>query len=115
MEGLLKGWVKWLGLLVGLPTVAIALFYLWGSAGSHDKQTYAAIVNYATSSTENDTAENDAAENDAAVKPLSTADPATHTIVSYNLGYLSGLANNTTAKTNSAFFLRPISKRSSPR
>ncbi len=75
---------KWLGLLVGLPTVAIALFYLWGSAGSDDEQNYAATIDYGPSAT--------ATSKDS------------FTVVSYNLGYLSGLANNTTTKPKRAFF-----------
>ena len=81
--------LKGLSLLVGLPVGAIALFYLWGSSGSYNKQNYAAIVNYAKGGL-----------NEGAV--ITGED--THTIVSYNLGYLSGLANNTTAKTDRAFF-----------
>ncbi len=81
--------LKGLSLLVGLPVGAIALFYLWGTSGSYPKQNYAAIVNYAKKGI-----------NEGAV--MTGED--THTIVSYNLGYLSGLANNTTAKTERAFF-----------
>lgn len=81
--------LKGLSLLVGLSVGAIALFYLWGSSGSYNKQNYAAIVNYAKGGV-----------NEGAV----TTGEDTHTIVSYNLGYLSGLANNTTAKTDRAFF-----------
>jgi endonuclease/exonuclease/phosphatase family metal-dependent hydrolase len=89
MKLMLKGLIPWLGLLVALPTVAIALFYFWGSAGSTDKQNYAAIVNYA-----------EGGLNEGAVMTL--GEPVT--IVSYNLGYLSGLANNTTTQTDRAFF-----------
>ena len=81
--------LKGLSLLVGLPVGAIALFYFWGSSGSYSKQNYAAIVDYAKGGL-----------NEGAV--ITGED--THTIVSYNLGYLSGLANNTTAKTDRAFF-----------
>ncbi|PZO56418.1 MAG: metal-dependent hydrolase [Phormidesmis priestleyi] len=83
----MKGWLKGLSLLVGLPVGAIALFYIWGTAGSYGQQNYAAVVNYLQT-------------------PLNEGEVAkpTHTIVSYNIGYLSGLANNTTAETDSAFF-----------
>lgn len=84
---LMKGWLKGLSLLVGLPVGAIALFYLWGTAGSYGQQNYAAIVNYSQAPL----------NEGEVVKP-------THTIVSYNIGYLSGLANNTTAETDRAFF-----------
>lgn len=75
---------KLLGLLVGVPTVAIAIFYVWASSGSYDKQNYAAIMDYGA-----------AAE---------VAAKDSYTVVSYNLGYLSGLANNTTTKPEQASF-----------
>ncbi|MGI8936509.1 MAG: endonuclease/exonuclease/phosphatase family protein [Phormidesmis sp.] len=93
MKMLLKG----LGLLVGLPTAAIALFYLWGTSGSYSKQKYADIQN------DYERAGAQAGEQD----DLPAAPPAakdSYTIVSYNLGYLSGLANNTTIETDRAFF-----------
>ncbi|CAN5744608.1 endonuclease/exonuclease/phosphatase family protein [soil metagenome] len=86
MKMLLKG----LGLLVGLPTAAIALFYFWGTSGSGNKQNYAATVNYSAGGLN---------EGEGVM-----LDEVSHTIVSYNLGYLSGLANNTTAKTDRDFF-----------
>ncbi len=81
----MKVMFKLLGLLVGVPTVAIAIFYVWASSGSYDKQNYAAIVDYG-----------------AAAASVTAKD--SYTIVSYNLGYLSGLANNTTVKPEKAFF-----------
>lgn len=83
----MKVWLKGLSLLVGLPVGAITLFYIWGTAGSYGQQNYAAIVEYSQAPL----------NESEVVKP-------THTIVSYNIGYLSGLANNTTAETDSAFF-----------
>ena len=85
MKMLLKG----LGLLVGLPTAAIALFYLWGTAGSYSKQKYAHIESDYEQTGE---------------QAISPAAKDSYTIVSYNLGYLSGLANNTTIATDRAFF-----------
>lgn len=84
MKGLLKG----LTLLVGLPAIALALFYVWGSAGTTDKQTYSSIVDYGTAKPTGPNAE------------LQDS----YTLVSYNLGYLSGLANNTAVKPDKAFF-----------
>jgi endonuclease/exonuclease/phosphatase family metal-dependent hydrolase len=72
------------GLAVGVPTVAIALFYLWASAGTTDSQNYATIAEY-----------------DA---PLVKDSAESYTLVSYNIGYLSGLANNTTEKPKREFF-----------
>ncbi len=82
--------LKWLGLLVGLPAAAITLFYFWGTSSSYSKQNYAALVNYAQ----------DGLNEGEIFRP----GEASHTIVSYNLGYLSGLTNNTTAETDRAFF-----------
>lgn len=81
--------LKMMGLLVGLPTAAIALFYFWGTSGSYSKQKYAYI-------------ENDYEQEGLQVMPPAAKD--SYTIVSYNLGYLSGLANNTTIETDKAFF-----------
>lgn len=86
----MKTLLKWLSLLVGLPTVAIALFYVWGTSGSYSKQNYAAVVSYG--------------EGGLNYGETAVLDGISHTIVSYNLGYLSGLANNTTAETDRAFF-----------
>ena len=82
--------IKWLGLLVGLPTVAIALFYLWASSRTQDPQTYASTATYTP----------DGGLNEGAVLDFSKG----FTVVSYNIGYLSGLANNTTEKTERSFY-----------
>jgi len=79
----MKTFLKVLALLIGLPTVAIAAFFFWGSAGTADKQTYDDIKDYDAPG--------------PAVK-------SSYTIVSYNIGYLSGLANNTTEKLEQSFF-----------
>lgn len=79
----MKTFLKVLALLVGLPTVVIAAFFLWGSAGTSDQQTYADITQYDAPG--------------PAVK-------SNYTIVSYNIGYLSGLTNNTQIKPARSFF-----------
>ncbi len=76
----MKIFLKLLGLMVGLPTVAIALFYLWGSSGGYSQQNYAEIVN---------------TEGGLNYGAIFSPGETIHSIVSYNLGYLSGLANNT--------------------
>ena len=79
----MKLFLKLLGLLVGIPTVGTVLFFWWASAGTADKQTYADTFAYdAPSATPQDS----------------------YTIVSYNIGYLSGLANNTQKKPERSFF-----------
>ncbi len=71
------------GVLVGLPTVAIALFFFWASASTSEQQTYADVFEY-----------------DAPAPAVKSS----YTIVSYNIGYLSGLANNTANKPERSFF-----------
>ena len=75
--------LKVLGLLLGLPTLALTAFFFWGSAGTTDRQTYDDIVEYDASA---------------------PAAKSSYTIVSYNIGYLSGMVNNTTAKPERSFF-----------
>lgn len=82
--------LKWLGLLIGLPSVAIAIFYVWASASTQNPLTYAETVSYADPSE---------------IKEGIATDPEQdYTIVSYNIGYLSGLANNTTEKLERSFY-----------
>ena len=83
--------LKLLGLAVGLPTVAIALFYFWGSSSGRRPQNYADTVSYTGG---------DGLNYGAVFIPGETI----HSIVSYNLGYLSGLTNNTTTKLDRAAF-----------
>jgi len=86
MKGLLKG----LALLAGLPAIALALFYVWGSSATTDKQTYSSIVDYGAA---------------GATGAAGASEPKdTYTLVSYNLGYLSGLANSTSTQLDKAFF-----------
>ncbi len=79
----MKIFLKALGLLVGLPTIAIAAFFFWASARTADPQTYADTVEY-----------------DAPAPAVKSS----YTIVSYNIGYLSGLTNNTANKPDQSFF-----------
>ncbi|MBE9061235.1 endonuclease/exonuclease/phosphatase family protein [cf. Phormidesmis sp. LEGE 11477] len=87
----MKIFLKLLGLAVGLPTVAIALFYFWGSSSGHSQKNYADTVSYT---------EGGGLNYGAVFVPGETI----HSIVSYNLGYLSGMTNNTTAKLDRAAF-----------
>ena len=75
--------LKILGLVIGIPAIALTAFFLWGSASTTDRKTYDDIVEYDAPS--------------PAVKN-------SYTIVSYNIGYLSGLANNTTTKPEPSMF-----------
>ena len=85
----MKMLVKGLAVLLGLPTVAIALFFLWASSSSYDPKKYAEIISAAAPLQQPDAAQ---------------SDRDSYTIVTYNLGYLSGLANNTTTQPERAFF-----------
>lgn len=76
--------LKGLAILVGVPALAIALFYLWASSTTTDPQTYADVI-----------------DDDAQLQP-SAKD--SYTLVTYNIGYLSGLANSTTTKPDQSFF-----------
>ena len=81
--------LKVLGLVVGIPAIALVAFFFWGSAGTTSRQTYDDIVEY--------DAPSPAVQN-------------SYTIVSYNIGYLSGLANNTTSKPKSTFFQENLAR-----
>ncbi|MEM8506155.1 MAG: endonuclease/exonuclease/phosphatase family protein [Cyanobacteria bacterium P01_D01_bin.1] len=85
----MKIFLKLLGLTVGLPTVAIAFFYFWSSSSSYNQQKYADIVSYT-----------EGINYGATFVPGETI----HSIVSYNIGYLSGLTNNTATKLDRAGF-----------
>lgn len=82
--------LKWIGLLVGLSSIAIALFYLWASASTQDPQKAAQIVSYAP----------EGGLNEGVTLDLEQG----YTLVSYNIGYLSGLANNTTERMEQSFY-----------
>ena len=83
--------LKLLGLVIGLPSAAIALFYFWGSSSSYSQQKYADTLSYT---------KGDGLNYGAIFVPGETI----HSIISYNLGYLSGLTNNTTTKLDRAAF-----------
>ena len=80
----MKIFLKIVVALVGLPAIAIAFFGIWASAGTYEKQNYAAIFDYADTPT---------------AKPKES-----YTLATYNLGYLSGLENNKTTRPDQAFF-----------
>ena len=73
-----------LAALMGLPVAAIALFFFWASAGGSDPHTYAAIVRYG--------------------QPTPSQAKESYTAVTYNVGYLSGLTNNTGKTLEHTFF-----------
>ena len=86
---MMKIFLKLLGLMVGLPAAAIA-FYFWGSSSSNRQQGYANTVSYT--------------EGGLNYGAVFVPGETIHSIVSYNLGYLSGLTNNTATKLDRAGF-----------
>lgn len=65
--------LKLLMLTVSAPLVLLALCFFWASAGSYPKTQYNEVVNYQAASEANS--------------------QDTFTVITYNIGYLSGLAN----------------------
>lgn len=76
-------------LLVGLPLVAIALFFLWASSGTRSPDEYEAVVSYGDTVAEPDVAE---------------VNSDSITIATYNIGYLSGLTNNLAVERQAELF-----------
>jgi hypothetical protein len=72
--------LKILAILGAIPVGLLIGFFFWGSAGSYPKDQYNQIVNYQPPAVP------------AANNPDSPNNPD-FTVVSYNIGYLSGLAN----------------------
>ncbi|MEM9091041.1 MAG: endonuclease/exonuclease/phosphatase family protein [Cyanobacteria bacterium P01_F01_bin.53] len=83
----MKIFLKVVAALVGMPLIAIALFGIWASAGTYEKQNYAAIFDF-----------------DASPDPKTATPKESYTIATYNIGYLSGLENNKTTQLDQAFF-----------
>ena len=80
----MKMFVKGLFVLLGVPTIAIALFYIWASSSTAEAQKYADII-----------------DDDAQLQQVAKD---SYTLVTYNIGYLSGLTNNTATRPEQAFF-----------
>ncbi|MGB3495085.1 MAG: endonuclease/exonuclease/phosphatase family protein [Elainellaceae cyanobacterium] len=76
-------------LLLGLPLVAIALFFLWASSGTRSPDEYEAVVSYRDTVAEPNVAE---------------VNPNSITIATYNIGYLSGLTNNLAVERQAELF-----------
>jgi len=74
-----------LGTLVALLVVSITIFYFWASSSSLPENKLSEIINYPSPT------------------PLPPA-PDTFTIMTFNIGYLSGMTNNRPVKTEKEFF-----------
>ncbi|NJL85028.1 MAG: metal-dependent hydrolase [Leptolyngbyaceae cyanobacterium SM1_1_3] len=79
----MKGFLRILAIAVALPALVVAAFFLWASAGAYAKSRYAEIVDFGNG-----------------VPP----EKDTFTLVSYNIGYLSGLTNNVAITRDRALF-----------
>ncbi|MFE4106740.1 endonuclease/exonuclease/phosphatase family protein [Almyronema epifaneia] len=79
----MRGLLRILAIAVALPALAVAAFFLWASAGSYPKDRYGEVVQFSS-----------------AVPP----DKDTLSVVSYNIGYLSGLTNNVAVRRDRALF-----------
>lgn len=66
-------WIS--GIIFGVSIIALIFFFFWGSSGSYPQEKYAEIIS------------DEGSENPAQDDTL--------TVVTYNIGYLSGLTNNT--------------------
>lgn len=99
--------VKWLlqigGGLTAAAVGAIAVFFLWATSGVYPADRYTEIRSF-EDGTDSDT-ENDA-ENGATADSLSNLGGTTDTltIVTYNIGYLSGLTNNQAVQRDRTLF-----------
>ncbi|MEM8542706.1 MAG: endonuclease/exonuclease/phosphatase family protein [Cyanobacteria bacterium P01_H01_bin.119] len=79
--------LKWIALAIALPVALVAAFFGWASSGSFPRDRYAETLTFG--------------EN-----PSVPETPDTFTVVSYNIGYLSGLTNNVAVARERALFER---------
>lgn len=78
------------GLLIGIPILSIVAFYLWASSGTLSSSEYEQVMVYAEVEEP---------------EPVPDADTdATFTIVTYNIGYWSGLTNNLAVERSEQLF-----------
>lgn len=73
---------------IGIPLLAllfmVTIFYFWASSGNLDEKEYSRIFTYYT--------------------PEKPTEDDVFTVVTYNIGYLSGMFNNTTEKTPKSLY-----------
>ncbi|MEM7725074.1 MAG: endonuclease/exonuclease/phosphatase family protein [Cyanobacteria bacterium P01_A01_bin.45] len=72
--------------------LTVIIFYFWASSGSYPQNKYDEIVKYNTSKTPTSQLNNNKDTKDV------------FTVVTYNIGYLSGLTNNLAVETNQKLF-----------
>ncbi|MEM8615286.1 MAG: endonuclease/exonuclease/phosphatase family protein, partial [Cyanobacteria bacterium P01_H01_bin.105] len=76
--------LKWVLAILGSLTLAFALFYAWATAGSYPREKYTEILIYDVD--------------------VTAAEANTLSLVSYNIGYLSGLTNQEAVERPKALF-----------
>lgn len=92
--------VKWLlqisGALTAAAAGAIAVFFLWATSGVYPTDRYTEIRSF------DDGTDNGVEDGATAADPLSNLGGTTNTltVVTYNIGYLSGLTNNQAVQRN---------------
>lgn len=82
----MKTLAKSVAIVVAVLLIAFVAFYFWASNSTYNADDYASIHNY----------------NDARGGPL----PDTLRVATYNIGYLSGMANNRPVREPESFYLR---------
>ncbi|MEO1591429.1 MAG: endonuclease/exonuclease/phosphatase family protein [Cyanobacteria bacterium J06632_22] len=80
MDKLLKG----VAIALGLSGLSLLIFYNWATAGSYPTGRYAEVLRYG--------------------EPRTEPEKDTFTVVSYNIGYLSGLTNNVAVERSADLF-----------
>ena len=83
MKNFLGTLLKFGGISLSLFTFAVVIFYFWGSSGNYPRKNYAEIIDYPSSAPRN--------QNE-------------FTVITYNIGYLSGLTNNQAVSTEKKLF-----------
>ena len=84
MKNLLLTLLKIGGISLGVLIFAVVIFYFWASSNAYPREKYAEVVDYPVSAPTN--------KNE-------------FTIITYNIGYLSGLTNNQAVDRNKKLFL----------
>lgn len=74
------------GISFAVLFVALIIFYFWASSSNYPRQKYAEIVDYKRSDTTDTNSDN------------------VFTVITYNIGYLSGLTNNQAVERKKQFF-----------
>ena len=83
MKNLLLNVLKIGGITLGVVIFGVVIFYFWASSGSYPRKNYAEVIDYRVPSPNN---------------------KDEFTVITYNIGYLSGLTNNQAVSTEQKLF-----------